>query len=275
MRESDGEALALRPGRVEDHADFIRLYAELGVEDPPPTLDMWVSELVHRSFFVEGPEGVRAYALVNVLGDTGHVANLVVAPEQRRRGLGRQVMRALAAHFRTRGCRQWMLYVKEENVAARALYRSVGMREGRVETTWRLSREHLQSLPVPPESLEVVPVTEPDFAGLTDAFGLVPGKLARFATQPSHQLLRLLDVEHPGSIGLGVMDVRRPSGVLVPFFAATPMHARALLEEGFLALGHPERLRVVTADAALESLLARARAPVVMRTLAMSGPLPE
>jgi ribosomal protein S18 acetylase RimI-like enzyme len=270
-----GEALALRPGRVEDHADFARLFGELGVEDPPPPLDVWVADLVKRSFFVDGPEGPRAYALVDVLGDTGYVVNVVVAPGERRRGLGRWMMEQLAAHFRARGCREWMLYVKPDNAPAVALYTSVGMKAGRLERTWRLSRGHLTALPNAPEDLEVVPVVEADFARLTEAFELVPGKLARFATQPTHRLRRLSHPERPDAGRLGLMDLRPYAGVLAPFFAATPAHARALLEEAFLELGNVDELRVVTGDEPLQALLRGAGARVVLETLAMRGPLPE
>ncbi|MFY0564300.1 GNAT family N-acetyltransferase [Archangium lansingense] len=275
MRDAHGEAPELRPGRVEDHADFVRLFAELGVEDPPPPLDVWVSDLVKRAFFVDGPEGAAAYAVVDVLEETGYVVNLVVAPGQRGKGLGRKVMRELASHFRARGCREWMLYVKPDNVSARTLYSSMGMEAGRLETTWRLSWHHLEALPLAPDGLEVVPVTEPDFAPLTRAFGLVPGKLARFATQATHRLRRLVDPEHPELAELGWMDVRPLARVLVPFFAATPAHASALLEAAFLELGGTEELRVVTGDSVLEPLLHEAGARVVLRTLAMRGPLPS
>ncbi len=274
MRNAHGEALELRPGRVEDHAEFVRLFGELGVEEPPPSLDVWVADLVKRSFFVDGPEGPLAYALVDVLGNTGYVVNVVVAPGERRRGLGRWMMGRLAAHFRARGCREWMLYVKPDNVAAVALYTSVGMRAGQLERTWRLSRRHLETLPVAPEGLEVVPVAEADFALLTEAFELVPGKLARFATQTSHRLRRLWHPERPDAGRLGMMDVRPYARVLVPFYAATPAHARVLLEEAFLELGNPEELRVATADEALQALLRAAGARVVLEVLAMRGPLP-
>jgi hypothetical protein len=48
MGDAHGEVPGLRPGRVEDHADFVRLFGELGVEEPPPPLDVWVSELMAR-----------------------------------------------------------------------------------------------------------------------------------------------------------------------------------------------------------------------------------
>lgn len=275
MHEARVDAPGLRPGRVEDHADFVRLFGELGVEDPPPPLDVWASELVKRAFFLDGPEGVAAYALVDVLGETGYVVNLVVAPGQRGRGLGRKVMRELAGHFRARGCREWMLYVKPDNAPALAVYGSVGMKAGLLETTWRLSRDHLEALPLAPEALEVVPVAGPDFAPLTQAFGLVPGKLARFATLSTHRLRRLRNPERPEAAGLGLMDVRPLARVLAPFFAETPAHARALLEAAFLELGGAEELRVVTGDAELGSLLREAGARAVLETLAMRGPLPD
>ena len=275
MRDAHGDAPGLRPGRVEDHADFVRLFGELGVDDSPPPLDVWVSDLVKRAFFLDGPEGAAAYAIIDVLGETGYVVNLVVAPDQRGKGLGRKVMRELAAHLRARGCREWMLYVKPDNVPALALYSSLGMEAGRRETTWRLSWSHLEALPPAPEGLEVVPVTGPDLAPLTQAFVLVPGKLARFATQATHRLRHLVDPAHPEVAGLGLMDVRPLARVLTPFFAATPAHATALLEAAFLELGGAEALRVVTGDAALEPLLREAGARAVLRTLAMRGPLPD
>jgi ribosomal protein S18 acetylase RimI-like enzyme len=275
MRDAHGEALGLRPARVEDHTDFVRLFGELGVEESAPPLDVWVTDLVKRAFFMDGPEGAAAYAVVDVLGETGYVVNLVVAPDQRGRGLGRKVMRELATWFRARGCREWMLYVKPDNEPALALYGSVGMKAGRLETTWRLSRNHLEDLPLAPAELEVVPVAESDVAPLTQAFGLVPGKLARFATQSTHRLRRLLDPEHPEMAGLGLMDVRPLARVLTPFFATTPAHARALLEAAFLELGGAEALRVATGDAELGSLLYEAGARAVLRTLTMRGPLPD
>jgi ribosomal protein S18 acetylase RimI-like enzyme len=275
MRDAHGETWRLRPGRVEDHADFTRLFGELGLEDPPPPLDMWVSGLVKHSYFVDGPEGPRAYALIDVMGDTGHVSSLVVAPGQRGLGVGRWVMERLAELLRARGCRQWRLYVKPDNAPAVALYSSLGMKPGRLERTWCLSRGHVSALPLAPEELEVVPVAEADFAPLTEAFGLVPGKLASYATQPMHRLRRLAHPEQPDAGRLGMMDLRPHPGLVFPFFAATPAHARALLEAAFREVGSARELRLVTGDEPLQALLRAAGARLVLETLEMRGPLPE
>ena len=190
MHELEGETFTLRPGRLDDHPHFVELFEELGLEESAPALDTWLADLMKRSFFLEGPEGIAAYAIVDVLGPTGHVVNLVVAPGQRRRGLGARVMRALAAHLRGQGCQEWMLYVKPDNVAALSLYTAMGLRVVSAQSNWSLSRAHLEALPLVPEGLEVVPLQEREFAPFTRAFGLAPGKLARFAEQPGmHRLL--------------------------------------------------------------------------------------
>jgi hypothetical protein len=121
----------------------------------------------------------------------------------------------------------------------------------------------------------VVRVEESDFVPLTEAFGLVPGKLASYATQPAHQTWRLMDPDRPDDRRLGMMDLRPHAGLLFPFCAATPAHARALLEAAFLELGSARELRLVTGDEPLQALLRAAGARLVLETLEMRGPLPE
>nr|WP_307797060.1 GNAT family N-acetyltransferase [Actinomadura barringtoniae] len=53
---------------------------------------------------------------------------MAVLPEARRRGLARQVLRALMAWGYEQGCRKAYLVVVEANAAARALYESAGFR---------------------------------------------------------------------------------------------------------------------------------------------------
>lgn len=277
MRAVPGSDFTLRPGRREDHAAFVRMFAALGVEDAPPSLETWERELVSKSWFVDGPEGPLAYAVVDVMGggDIGFVVQLVVDAPARGKGLGRHVMRALAERFRARGCSQWRLNVKPDNAPALALYTSLGMRPARESVTLRVTREQVETLPRAMESLEVVPVTEADHAALTEAFQLMPGKLAWFASFPSHRLWRL---KRPGETHalapLGFMDVRAGGEILYPLFAKGPGAARVLLEEGFRQVG-VERLRVVlTDDRPLLERLRAAGATVVLETLELRGPLP-
>jgi ribosomal protein S18 acetylase RimI-like enzyme len=273
MADVAAGGLVLRPGRPEDHAAFARLFLELGVREPPPSPEVWAAELAPLAWFHDGPEGPLAYVVVDVLGGgLGYVVQLVVDASARRQGLGRRVMEAVAARLRERGCTRWGLNVKRDNAAALALYASFGMRPLREAVTLRVSRAQVQALPAAPAGLEVVPVVEAEWEPLTGAFRMMPEKLARFAKRASHQLLRLARPEEPEPMRLGMMDLRQ-GGVLFPFFAATPGHARALLEDAFHREGAEVLQVVVTDDAPLLEVLRGAGAEGVLETLELQGPL--
>jgi ribosomal-protein-alanine N-acetyltransferase len=59
-------------------------------------------------------------------GDQAHVTNIVVAPDARRHGIGRQLMVALARQAIGRGCVAWTLEVRATNDDAQQLYRRFG-----------------------------------------------------------------------------------------------------------------------------------------------------
>lgn len=272
-----GPPWVLRPGRPEDHARFSRLFAELGVAEPPPPPALWEAELMPLTVFAEGRGGgVVAYAAAEALGEVGYVGQLVVDAPFRRLGLGRWMMERLAEHLRARGCRRWALIVKRDNTAALGLYTSLGLRPARQSAAFQVTRAQVAVLPVAPEGLEVAVAGPSDWEPLTAAFGVLPGQLARLAARPSHQLLRLARREAGPEAPLGMMDLRGPSRTLLPFFAASPGHARALLEDAFTRLGSgAESLQlVVTDDAALDGLLRAAGARVHHETLELRGPLP-
>jgi GNAT superfamily N-acetyltransferase len=270
---SGGQRLALRPGRPEDYGAFARLFVELRVPEPPPPREVWSTELLPLSLLHDGPEGPLAYALVDVMGEVGFVVQLVVDASARGQGLGRRIMEALAERFRERGCQRWALNVKRDNEVALGLYTSMGMKPAREAVTLNVSRDQVETLPVAPPGLEVVPVVEQEWAQLTAAFRLMPHKLERFSKRASHQLLRLARAGEAEPWGLGMMDLRLGE-VLYPFFAATPGHARALMEDA-LRRTRSEKLRVVVMDdAPLERLLRGAGAGVELETLELQGPLP-
>lgn len=270
--------MALRTATPADYAAFARLFLELGVREPPPSAEVWAAEFLPRTWFHDGPQGPLAYVTADVMGDLGYVVQLVVDASARRQGLGRRVMQEVAAHFRARGCTRWGLNVKRDNTAALALYGSFGMKPLREAVALAVSQAQVEALPAAPEGLpgklQVVPVLEAEWAPLTEAWQLMPEKLARFSKFASHQLLRLDLPEAPEPLRLGMMDLRQ-GGVLFPFFAATPGHARALLEDAFRRSGAKELNVTVTDDAPLAEVLRNAGAQTVMETYQLQGPLPS
>ncbi|MFP4132024.1 MAG: ribosomal protein S18-alanine N-acetyltransferase [Thiohalospira sp.] len=79
--------------------------------------------------------GLAGYGLISAAAGECHILNLCTAPEQRGRGLGRLLLRALLAEGRLAGAEQAFLEVRPSNSAAVALYRAegfetVGVREG-------------------------------------------------------------------------------------------------------------------------------------------------
>lgn len=79
----------------------------------------------------EGPAGgerhLAGFTGVMMLGDEAHVTNLLVAPEHRRRGLGRRLMVAVIEAAIAAGGRHLTLEVRRLNEPARAMYSSLGL----------------------------------------------------------------------------------------------------------------------------------------------------
>ncbi|MCP3058519.1 GNAT family N-acetyltransferase [Myxococcus sp. K38C18041901] len=266
-----------RPGRADDYPTYARLFVELGLEDPPPPVSMWEQELASRTFLVEGPGGVVGYTSTEALGVMGYVGQLVVAPTARRQGLGRWMMLRSAERLRTQGCQHWCLMVVRDNTPALELYGSLGMRRARQATDLEVTRAHVATLPEAPRGLRVSPVESSDGEPLTEAFGMIPGKLARFSSLASHQLFKLTRGEGAATERLGVMDLRSGGVVLYPFFAVSLAHARALLEDAFTRVG-PARQSlgvVMTDNPSLEDALRKAGARTRLETYELRGELPR
>ena len=96
--------------------------------------------------------GLAGYGLLSAAAGECHILNLCTAPDQRGRGLGRLLLRALLAEGRLAGAEQAFLEVRPSNAAALGLYQAegfetVGVREGYYpaeagrEDAWVLRRE--------------------------------------------------------------------------------------------------------------------------------------
>lgn len=77
----------------------------------------------------EDGTGVAGYVIALDAADEGEILNLAVAPDGRRRGLGRALVEEVLAELSERGARNIYLEVRESNAAARALYAAHGFRE--------------------------------------------------------------------------------------------------------------------------------------------------
>ncbi len=86
--------------------------------------------LGHVPFLVAIEDGRPVgYLLARLAADEGEILNLGVAPDARRRGVGRALVREGLAALAARGASQVFLEVRESNTAARALYAEFGFGE--------------------------------------------------------------------------------------------------------------------------------------------------
>lgn len=80
----------------------------------------------NRMYLVAGDPAV-AYGGVMVVGDEGHVTNLLVATAHRRKGIARRILFELIEGSQAMGAKHLTLEVRSRNSAARSLYASVGL----------------------------------------------------------------------------------------------------------------------------------------------------
>jgi ribosomal-protein-alanine N-acetyltransferase len=72
--------------------------------------------------------GVAGYLIGREVAGTGEVLNLAVAPDYRRHGVARALLRAALRYLRKRRVEEVFLEVRESNQSAQALYLSSGFR---------------------------------------------------------------------------------------------------------------------------------------------------
>jgi len=86
---------------------------------------------LQQSFLVYDGDAVVAVSGMAIRGYAGWVCGFGVIPERRRRGLGREMMRALVERARACGLRRLSLEVLVRNTPARRLYEGAGMHVSR------------------------------------------------------------------------------------------------------------------------------------------------
>lgn len=127
----------VRPATVADAPLLAALHA-VGGGDRPWSADEYRTLLARPQTlaWLGVADGKPAgFLLATQMADEAEIYEVVVAPAQRRRGLGRALMAALTNHAKAAGTRKIHLEVAADNAAARALYegcgyQAVGRRKG-------------------------------------------------------------------------------------------------------------------------------------------------
>ncbi len=82
----------------------------------------------HLVFVLEDESKLIGFAAASEILGEWDLQNIVIAPEDQRRGCGERLLRELLDYARRRGVLRMSLEVRESNRAAQALYEKVGFR---------------------------------------------------------------------------------------------------------------------------------------------------
>ncbi|HEY4117285.1 MAG TPA: GNAT family N-acetyltransferase [Byssovorax sp.] len=215
------ERVTSRAATPGDHATFLRLFAELEVDDPMPPLEAWTKTMMPGVSILERAGETVGYGLSFPLGEVGYVFHVVVDPARRRERIGYDVMRAVAARLRGLGCARWCLNVKRDNAPAIRLYERVGMKRvygsSAIDVPWSVPA----SLPAAPEGVTACVVDPADDAAIEAGWSMPRGRLAQQRAQPERVLFRVVDPARPGEVGLGVACFARAFPGAFPFRVAS------------------------------------------------------
>lgn len=284
-RESEGrpivEAMAtpttIRPARVEDYGAFVRLFPELGTNDPIVDRERFDADFVPTTLVAEAGSGgpVAGYAYFETIDAATYVRHLVTAPEARRLGVGRALMEAIVRRARSEGARTWCLNVEPGNVAAIALYEKMGLAPAFASRATRIAWSAVEA-PSASDSLRVAArrIDAEEDAAVEAAFGLMSGQLAVARNKGDRVVLVLEDeanalvgaaVFHPHFPGAYPFHVTRPE-LAVPFLRAIRAHARAT--DTFVNV-------MIEGQPNVAAMLVAAGAVVRLEVIHMKGLLPE
>jgi len=262
--------MEVRAARPEDYDAFIPFWAQLGLEQGPPPRERWVEHLAPSTIFLEEGGRLAAYNLSFAFGARGDVRQVVVDRAFRRRGVGKQLMAAVAAKLRAAGCREWRLEVVAGNAAAIALYRAVGMRPLRDLHAVKIARADAEAFAATASGpRRVEPVTADDDPALEAALDLGAGQLARWRTYRAH--CPMIRVGHDAVTHVW-HDFMPGCALLFPFVAPDAQTAAHLLATT-LTLAKADRFELALCQPHLHAALVAAGAVDHEHQLEMAGPL--
>ena len=199
--------MRLREARASDHPTFVRLFAELGVDDPVLDSARFAAEVAPTMLVAEEGSAALGYVYFQLASELAYVRQLVTAPEARRRGVAQALLAAVAERARAAGASSWCLNVKRENAAAIALYERVGMATAYASSALELARVVLDRLPRAPAGLVVRVAGEDEDARAADA---AKTTVALVAVARARGRTPFLLEEDGVAVGGAIFDARFP-----------------------------------------------------------------
>ena len=262
-----------RDARREDHEAFTRFWAELGLDQGPPDVDWWDEHLRPRTRFLATQDGALvAYSLTFPFGERGDVRQIAVAPEVRRQGVGKALMAMVAERLRGEGVRDWRLEVKQDNPAAIALYRSVGMEVIRELVSMRMTIDQVRAFAATRSGSLRVETVEPSEDSIHEArWDLGRGQLARWrrARGPNARLMAIAD----RALAQYTPDFTPAWGLIFPLYSIDREHTAAIFG-AITEMSMTPTIEMQFPDGVAAQALIRAGAHVIERLYEMGGRLP-
>jgi len=128
--------LVIRPFEAGDEPSVVDLWRRCGLTVPwnDPHEDIALKLAFQPNLFLVGAIGdqIVATVMAGYEGHRGWINYLGVAPEYRRQGIGRRIMRQAESALRELGCVKINLQVRETNQAVIAFYERLGFSDDHV-----------------------------------------------------------------------------------------------------------------------------------------------
>lgn len=268
----------VRPAELADHPVFVRLFPELGVNDPVLDEERFGRELVPTTFIAEtdGPNGLKqalGYAHFQIMKEAAVVRHLVTAPEARRKGVARELLAAILTRARASGCKTWNLNVKPENAAAISLYESYGMRRIHESHSLGIEWTLVEQSRVHRSDVKARPIMPEDETRVEAAMRLHEGQLSSTRAVPG-RVFTMLEAAGPRVVGAAVFHPNFPGAY--PFRVGEPELAFVMLR-ALRPYARPEDGRVgvvIEGQPEVARALLDAGAVLKLEMIHMAGPLP-
>lgn len=238
----------VRGAQGADHAAFVALFPELGVDDPILDAERFGREVLPNAVVAirDGDGGAGAggetvgFGSYRILGTAAHVVHVITSPTARREGVGTAIMRAIGERVAAAGCTDWYLNTLPTNEPAKALYASLGFTPSFLSQALKVPWSAIDAHAHPPPSTIVVRAFEPsEEHAIETACSLIEGQLATARSLAGRILRVLVEREDSGSetiAGVGCFDPTFPgvnpfrvarADLALPMLAALRPHARA------------------------------------------------